>query len=90
VKAARLIFAGGTAGVFDSTGRTIAQLTAEAIDDLVASGTATAGMVAKLRASRKAFKAGVKDVAIADGRSPKLSALVAGSAPRAGAWTRVA
>ena len=90
VGAARLIFAGGTAGVLDSSGRTIASLAGNAIDDLLASGTATAGMVAKLRAARSARAAGVGDVCIADGRSPKLAALVAGRAPRTGMWTRVA
>ena len=89
VRAGRLIFAGGTAGVLDSTNHTIARLTADAMDDLVGSGTATSGMVAKLRASREAMQAGVKDVVIADGRSPRLGALIAGTAPAAGAWTRV-
>jgi acetylglutamate kinase len=89
VNAKRLIFAGGTAGVFDSTNQTIAHLTPDAVDDLVGSGTATAGMVAKLRACRRALDAGVDDVAVADGRSPKLAALIMGTAPRRGAWTRV-
>jgi acetylglutamate kinase len=87
--AARLIFAGGTAGVLDATGRTVAELTGDAIDDLVGSGTATAGMVAKLRACRRAAAAGVKDIAIADGRNRRLAALVAGTAPWTGAWTRL-
>lgn len=89
LRAARLVIAGGTAGVFDSSNRTIAQLTPDAMDDLVTSGTATAGMVAKLRACRHARDAGVKDIAIADGRSAKLGALVMGTAPVRGAWTRV-
>jgi acetylglutamate kinase len=89
VNAARLIFAGGTAGVLDSANQTIPQLTAASIDDLVASGTATAGMVAKLRACRNARAAGVKDIAIADGRTARLATLVTGTAPRRGAWTRV-
>ena len=89
MKAARLVFAGGTAGVLDSANRTIARLSGDAMDDLVASGTVTAGMVAKLRACRSALNAGVKDVVIADGRGPKLAALIAGTAPGTGAWTRV-
>jgi acetylglutamate kinase len=89
VKAARLIFAGGTAGVLDSASETIADLSADAIDDLVGSGTVTAGMVAKLRACRLALEAGVREVAIADGRGPRLAALVSGTAPLGGAWTRV-
>jgi acetylglutamate kinase len=89
VNASRLIFAGGTAGVFDETSQTIARLTGDGIDDLVGSGTATAGMIAKLRACRRAQDAGVKDIAIADGRSAKLAALILGTAPDRGAWTRV-
>ena len=89
IKAARMVFAGGTAGVLDAMGQTIASLDSDAIDDLVGSGTATAGMVAKLRAGRVACAAGVKDVAIADGRSAKLAALLKGTAPRSGAWTKL-
>jgi acetylglutamate kinase len=89
IKAARIVFAGGTAGVLDSSGDTIAALDADAIDDLVGSGTATAGMVAKLRACRTAQGAGVTEVAIADGRSARLAGLLKGTAPRSGAWTRL-
>jgi acetylglutamate kinase len=85
-----LVFAGGTAGVLDAEGRTIPALDSAAIDDLVSSGTATAGMVAKLRAGRRAIDDGVGEVAIADGRQPKrLAALLAGTASRTGAWTRI-
>ena len=88
LRAPRLVFAGGTAGVLDSAKQTIAQLSRATVEDLVASGMATAGMVAKLRAGSRAFDAGVKDVAVADGRSPRLGALVTGTAPHRGAWTR--
>jgi acetylglutamate kinase len=89
VKAARLVMAGGTAGVLDPTGETIAELSGRAIEELIASGTATAGMVAKLRAVRRAHDAGVAEIAIADGRAPKLAALVSGTAARRGPWTRL-
>lgn len=90
VGARRLVIAGGTAGVLDVGGETVARLDAQGIDVLVASGTATAGMVAKLRACRTAVDGGVGDVVIADGREPrKLAALLAGTAPRMGAWTRI-
>jgi hypothetical protein len=46
-------------------------------------------MVAKLRATRRALDAGVAEIAIADGRSPKLAALVRGTAARRGPWTRL-
>ena len=69
---------------------TIAALDARAIDDLVRSGTATAGMVAKLRACRRAIDRGVGEVAIADGKQPKrLAALLSGRSSRTGAWTRI-
>ena len=89
VKAARLVIAGGTAGVLGGDGATIAALDSRAVDELVRSGTATAGMVAKLRACRVARDAGVRDVTIADGRSPRLSALITGTAPQTGVWTRL-
>jgi acetylglutamate kinase len=88
--AKRLVFAGGTAGVLDEEGQTIVALDARAIDDLVSSGTVTAGMVAKLRACRRAIDDGVSEVAIADGKQPKrLAALLSGTASRTGAWTRI-
>jgi acetylglutamate kinase len=89
--ARRLIVAGGTPGVLDDDGRTIAALTVAAIRRLIASGSASAGMVAKLRACQVALAAGVLEVAIADGRDARrLAALVAGTAAREGAWTRLA
>jgi acetylglutamate kinase len=89
LKASRLVIAGGTAGVLGTSGDTIASLDGDAMNELVRSGTATAGMVAKLRACRAALDGGVRDVVIADGRSGKLAALMAGTAPRTGVWTRL-
>jgi acetylglutamate kinase len=89
LRASRLVIAGGTAGVLDAKGRTIPRLTRAAMDELLSSGTATAGMVAKLRACRAAIDGGVGDVVIADGRHVKLPALVAGTAPKTGLWTRL-
>lgn len=67
---ARLIVAGGTAGVLDGQGRTIDALDDERIERLVATGGATAGMVAKLRACGRALGGGVGDIRIVDGRAP--------------------
>lgn len=67
-RAARLVIAGATAGVLDAGGRSIAALDRRDIDGLIADGTASAGMVAKLRACAGALDAGVGDVAIVDGR----------------------
>ena len=64
----RLLMAGGTAGVLDEQGHTIEALSRRDIRALVESRTASAGMVAKLRACEAAARAGVRHVAIVDGR----------------------
>lgn len=69
LKAKRLVIAGATAGVLDKRNETIARLNPERIEKLVKSGTANAGMVAKLAACQAALKGGAKNVAIVDGRS---------------------
>lgn len=89
LKASRLVVAGGTAGVLDADGGTIATLDAAGVANMVSAGAATAGMVAKLRACRRALDGGVKDIVIVDGRSPRLAAVATGAAPRQGAWTRL-
>ena len=68
--ATRLVIAGATPGVLDSDGRTMPTLEASDITDLVAGGTATAGMIAKLRACEHALAHHVRDVVIVDGRNP--------------------
>ena len=62
--------AGGTAGVLDADGMTIPQLTRDEAEALMQDGTASAGMVAKLRAATDARRRGVGQVSIVDGRSP--------------------
>lgn len=64
----RLVIAGATAGVLDEAGRTIAELDVAGIGRVIADGTATAGMIAKLAASRDALEAGVRAARIVDGR----------------------
>ena len=71
LKAKRLVIAGATPGVLDKHNETIAKLDADRIDKLVKSGTANAGMVAKLAACQAALKGGTKNVAIVDGRTPR-------------------
>jgi acetylglutamate kinase len=68
VGADRLVIAGTTAGVFDEGGSTIAEIDRDTIARLIGSGTATAGMIAKLRACGAALAGGVGDVVIVDGR----------------------
>jgi acetylglutamate kinase len=90
VGAARLIVAGATAGVLDGEGGTIDALDPAAIDRMVGSGTATAGMVAKLRACRHAVDGKVQHVVIADGRDAgRLSRLLNNRATQRGPWTRI-
>jgi acetylglutamate kinase len=68
--AKRLVIAGSTPGVLDKRNRTIDKLDKERIEKLVKSGTANAGMVAKLHACQMALKGGAKSVVIVDGRAP--------------------
>jgi len=79
LKAKRLVIAGGTPGVLDKKNQTIPRLDKERIDKLVKSGTANAGMVAKLAACQAALKGGARNVVIIDGRAPgRLVKAVAG------------
>lgn len=79
LKAKRLVIAGATPGVLDKKNQTIARLNKERIEKLVKSGTANAGMVAKLAACQAALKGGAKNVVIVDGRVPsRLVKAVAG------------
>jgi acetylglutamate kinase len=66
---ADLVIAGATAGVLDADGRSIARLDVDGIEDAIADGTATAGMIAKLSACRAALLDGVAEVRIVDGRA---------------------
>jgi acetylglutamate kinase len=66
--ARRLVVAGTTPGVLGAGGETLPVLGADAVSRLVGDGTATAGMIAKLRACEHALAAGVDDVVIVDGR----------------------
>ena len=66
--ARRLVIAGTTPGVLGADGATLPVLGAEAVARLVIDGTATAGMIAKLRACEHALAGGVDDVVIVDGR----------------------
>lgn len=68
LKVDRLVIAGGTPGVLDGNGRTVAELPLAAIEEMTAAGVAHSGMVAKLLACRRAFEAGVPEVSIVSGR----------------------
>ena len=66
--ARRLVIAGTTAGVLDADGATLPIVGGDTVARLVQDGTATAGMIAKLRACEQALASGVDDVVIVDGR----------------------
>jgi acetylglutamate kinase len=80
----RLVIAGTTPGVLDEDGATLPLVEAPSIPRLLASGTATAGMVAKLRACEHALAGGVDDVVIVDGRTrAAIEDAIAGRVPAA-------
>jgi acetylglutamate kinase len=68
--ARQLLIVGATAGVLDGAGSTLAMVDVDLIDDLVADGRVSAGMIAKLDACRRAWQGGVRDIRIVDGRGP--------------------
>ena len=68
LRARRLVISGTTSGVLDDTGATIPTVDVDGVARLIGSGTATAGMIAKLRACTDALASGVGDVLIVDGR----------------------
>ena len=69
LRARRLVIAGTTPGVLGAQNDTLPRLGAHEIAALVSSGTATAGMIAKLRACEHALAGGVDAVVIVDGRN---------------------
>ena len=68
LQARRLVISGTTSGVLDDAGVTIPTVDVGGVERLIGSGTATAGMIAKLRACTDALASGVGDVLIVDGR----------------------
>jgi acetylglutamate kinase len=84
IGARRLVIAGGTSGVLDDQGQTIARLTGRDAARLIKAGTANKGMVAKLQACRAALAGGVGDVVIANGRDSQLDAVALDTAPAKG------
>jgi len=91
--ARRLIVAGTTPGVLDGNGKTVSTVDGATVAALVGDGTATAGMIAKLRACEHALAAGVDDVVIVDGRDraaleSAATGVVPGSATRIVATTQ--
>ncbi len=90
--ARRLVVAGTTPGVLGTGHETLARLDASAVAALVTSGTATAGMIAKLRACEHAIAGGVDEVVIVDGRDAEalIAAATSDAPPKATLLTRTA
>src|SRR5437667_360937 len=81
VRAAGLTGADAACGVSEA-GAPAPLLDRTGIEQLVSAGTATAGMIAKLRACEQAIAAGVGDVLILDGRDgPGIEAAATGAVP---------
>ena len=73
LKAEKLVFLTDVAGLRadpDDPGSLLHRVTAEHLDDMVASGAATGGMIPKVEACSRAVRHGVRRAHILDGRTP--------------------
>ncbi|KAF1023073.1 MAG: Acetylglutamate kinase [Paracidovorax wautersii] len=70
LKAEKLMMLTNIRGVLNKAGELITELTAREIDDLIADGTISGGMLPKLAGAIDAAKSGVNAVHIVDGRVP--------------------
>lgn len=68
LKAEKLILLTNTAGVLDKAGNLLTGLTAARVDELIADGTISGGMIPKISMALEAVKNGVKTSHIIDGR----------------------
>jgi len=68
LKAEKLIMLTNTPGVLDEKGNLLTGLTPKRVDELVAEGTLSGGMLPKIASALDAARAGVKSVHIIDGR----------------------
>ena len=70
LKAEKLIMLTNIRGVLDKQGQLLTALTARQIDELIADGTISGGMLPKLAGAIDAAKSGVNAVHVVDGRVP--------------------
>ena len=70
LKAEKLVLLTNTPGVLDKAGNLLTGLTPRDIDDMVADGTLSGGMLPKISSALDAARNGVKGVHIIDGRVP--------------------
>ncbi|MDP5240722.1 acetylglutamate kinase [Uliginosibacterium sp. 31-16] len=68
LKAEKLVLLTNTPGVLDKAGKLLTGLTPRQIDDLVADGTLSGGMLPKISSALDAARSGVNSVHIIDGR----------------------
>jgi acetylglutamate kinase len=76
-RADRLFFLTDVDGVRDGSGKIAPILTPSRIDELVANGTASGGMQAKLESAKAALACGVGEIVIAPGQVPGIVAALA-------------
>jgi acetylglutamate kinase len=70
LQAEKLLMLTNIPGVLDKSGQLLPELTMKRIDELVADGTISGGMIPKIAGALDAAKSGVKAVHIIDGRVP--------------------
>jgi acetylglutamate kinase len=70
LNAEKLLMLTNIKGVLDKQGQLLAELTARRIDELIADGTISGGMIPKIAGALDAAKSGVNAVHILDGRVP--------------------
>ena len=68
LKAEKIILLTNTAGILDKQEKLLTNLSLQDIDDLIADGTISGGMIPKTRCATDALKGGVNNVLIIDGR----------------------
>jgi acetylglutamate kinase len=68
INAEKLILLTNTPGVLDKEGNLLTGLTAAKVDELIADGTVSGGMIPKIASALEAVKRGVKSCHIIDGR----------------------
>jgi acetylglutamate kinase len=68
LKAEKLILLTNTAGILDKEGKLLTGLSLQDIDDYIADGTISGGMIPKTRCATDALRGGVTSVHIIDGR----------------------
>jgi acetylglutamate kinase len=68
LKAEKLILLTNTPGVLDASGKVLTGMTYQQVDELIANGTISGGMLPKIGTALDAVKSGVKSAHIIDGR----------------------